>query len=158
MGIGKAGNPDVMEGVHPDMVVGSCTDVIAGEKQIVTYGAFDSHIHFICPQQAVEALASGVTTMLGGGTGPSTGTNATTCTPGQYYIQAMLQAVDTLPLNFGITGKGNDAIAKGLRDQILAGVVGLKLHEDWGTTPAVVDTCLRSTSSNMQGTDGQHLR
>jgi urease len=143
IGIGKAGNPDVMEGVHRDMVVGSNTDVIAGEKQIVTYGAFDSHIHFICPQQAFEAISSGVTTMLGGGTGPSTGTNATTCTPGQFYIRAMLQAVDTLPLNFGITGKGNDAIADGLREQVLAGAVGLKLHEDWGTTPAVVDTCLR---------------
>jgi urease len=143
MGIGKAGNPDVMEGVHNNMVVGSNTDVIAGEKQIVTYGAFDSHIHFICPQQAFEAISSGVTTMLGGGTGPSTGTNATTCTPGQFYIRAMLQAVDTLPLNFGITGKGNDAIANGLREQVLAGVVGLKLHEDWGTTPAAVDTCLR---------------
>lgn len=144
MGIGKAGNPDVMADVHPEMVVGSCTDVIAGEKQIVTYGAFDSHIHFICPQQVVEALASGVTTMLGGGTGPSTGTNATTCTPGQFYIQAMLQAIDTLPLNFGISGKGNDALDKGLRDQILAGAMGLKLHEDWGTTPAAIDTCLKS--------------
>ena len=143
VGIGKAGNPDVMDGVHPQMVVGSCTDVIAGEKQIITYGGFDSHIHFICPQQVQEALASGVTTMLGGGTGPSTGTNATTCTPGQFYIQCMLQAVDVLPMNFGITGKGNDALDKGLRDQIIAGAVGLKLHEDWGTTPAVIDTCLR---------------
>jgi urease len=132
-----------MEGVHPDMIVGSNTDVIAGEKQIITYGGFDSHIHFICPQQAYESLASGVTTMLGGGTGPSTGTNATTCTPGKFYLHAMLQAIDTLPLNFGITGKGNDAFDKGLREQIVAGAVGLKLHEDWGTTPAVVDTCLR---------------
>jgi len=147
VGIGKAGNPDVMEGVHPSMVVGSNTDVIAGEKQIVTYGAFDSHIHFICPQQAFEALASGVTTMLGGGTGPSTGTNATTCTPSQFYLQAMLQSVDTLPLNFGITGKGNDAGREGLCDQIKAGAVGLKLHEDWGTTPAAIDTCLRCPSS-----------
>jgi len=148
VGIGKAGNPDVMEGVHKEMIVGSNTDVIAGEKQIVTYGAFDSHIHFICPQQSFEAISSGVTTMLGGGTGPSTGTNATTCTPGQFYIRSMLQAVDSLPLNFGITGKGNDAIADGLREQVLAGVVGLKLHEDWGTTPAVVDTCLRWHQTN----------
>ena len=132
-----------MDGVDPDLIVGSNTDVIAGENQIVTYGAFDSHVHFICPQQAFEALASGVTTMLGGGTGPSTGTNATTCTPGRFYLEAMLQAVDTLPLNFGITGKGNDSLEAGLRDQILAGAVGLKLHEDWGTTPMAIDTCLR---------------
>ena len=133
----------MMEGVDANMIVGSCTDVIAGEKQIVTYGAFDSHIHFICPQQAYESLASGVTTILGGGTGPSTGTNATTCTPGAFYMERMLQAVDTLPLNFGITGKGNDALGSGLKDQIVAGAVGLKLHEDWGTTPAAIDSCLR---------------
>jgi urease len=132
-----------MEGVHPHMVVGSNTDVVAGEKLIVTYGAFDSHIHFICPQQAYEALASGVTTMLGGGTGPSTGTAATTCTPSKYYIKSMLQAIDAFPLNFGITGKGNDALVEGLQDQVEAGVVGLKLHEDWGTTPAAIDACLR---------------
>ncbi|KAF7846218.1 hypothetical protein BT93_L4826 [Corymbia citriodora subsp. variegata] len=142
VGIGKAGNPDVMEGVHPDMVVGSSTDVIAGEGDIVTYGGMDSHIHFICPQQAYESIASGVTTMLGGGTGPSTGTNATTCTPSADLIEKMLQACDTLPLNFGITGKGNDSEPGPLREQVEAGVCGLKLHEDWGTTPKAIDTCL----------------
>ncbi|KAG0632719.1 urease [Tuber brumale] len=141
-GIGKAGNPDMMEGVHIGMVVGSNTDVIAGEGKILTYGGFDSHIHFICPQQAEEALASGITTMLGGGCGPTTGTNATTCTPSMTQIRQMLQAVDTLPVNYGITGKGNDSSPKGLVDQCRAGVVGLKLHEDWGTTPAAIDTCL----------------
>ncbi|ODQ55851.1 urease [Saitoella complicata NRRL Y-17804] len=141
--IGKAGNPDTIEGVTPGMVIGSNTDVIAGEKMILTAGAFDSHIHFICPQQAEEALASGVTTMLGGGTGPSTGTNATTCTPSATYISKMLQALDTIPMNFGVTGKGNDADPKGLREQVEAGCVGLKLHEDWGTTPAAIDSCLR---------------
>ncbi|OCK95309.1 Urease, alpha subunit [Cenococcum geophilum 1.58] len=142
VGIGKAGNPDVMEGVDPKLVVGSCTDVIAGEKSIVTAGGFDTHIHFICPQQAYEAIASGITTMLGGGTGPSTGTNATTCTPGVTHVRQMLQAVDALPLNFGITGKGNDSEPGPLREQAEAGVCGLKLHEDWGTTPAAIDTCL----------------
>ncbi|KAI9703470.1 MAG: Urease [Bogoriella megaspora] len=142
VGIGKAGNPDVMDGVDPELVVGSCTDVIAGEKDIVTAGGFDSHIHFICPQQAFEAISSGITTMLGGGTGPSTGTNATTCTPGSVHLRQMLQACDELPLNFGITGKGNDSDRKGLSDQCAAGACGLKLHEDWGTTPAAIDTCL----------------
>ena len=142
VGIGKAGNPDVMEGVDPKLVVGSTTDVIAGEGKIVTAGGFDTHIHFICPQQAYEAIASGVTTMLGGGTGPSTGTNATTCTPGAHLIKNMLQACDELPLNFGITGKGNDAEPKALQEQCAAGVCGLKLHEDWGTTPAAIDSCL----------------
>ncbi|KAH0542136.1 Urease [Glutinoglossum americanum] len=142
VGIGKAGNPDVMDGVHPNMVVGSNTDVVAGEGRIVTAGGFDSHIHFICPQQAYEAISSGITTMLGGGTGPSTGTNATTCTPSKTYIQNMLQACDELPLNFGITGKGNDSGKRGLEEQCAAGASGLKLHEDWGTTPAAIDTCL----------------
>ncbi|KAJ9629929.1 Urease [Taxawa tesnikishii (nom. ined.)] len=142
VGIGKAGNPDVMEGVDPNMVVGSNTDVISAEKDIVTYGGFDSHIHFICPQQAYESIASGVTTMLGGGTGPSTGTNATTCTPSASLIRNMLQACDALPLNFGITGKGNDSEPGPLREQVEAGVCGLKLHEDWGTTPKAIDTCL----------------
>ncbi|TKA78088.1 Urease [Friedmanniomyces simplex] len=141
-GIGKAGNPDVMEDVHPDMVVGSNTDVIAAENQIVTAGGFDSHIHFICPQQAYEAVASGITTCLGGGTGPSTGTNATTCTPSKDLIKGMYQACDHLPLNIGITGKGNDAEPLPLREQVEAGVCGLKLHEDWGTTPKAIDTCL----------------
>ncbi|KAJ6264544.1 Urease [Drechslerella dactyloides] len=140
--IGKAGNPDVMDGVYTKMVVGSNTDVVAGEGKIVTAGATDSHIHFICPQQITESLASGVTTYIGGGTGPSTGTNATTCTPSKTYIRQMLQALDTCPINVGITGKGNDSSPKGLREQCEAGVIGLKLHEDWGTTPAAIDTCL----------------
>lgn len=140
--IGKAGNPDIMEGVHPSLVVGVNTDVIAGEGKIVTYGGFDSHVHLICPQQAAEALSSGITTILGGGTGPSTGTNATTCTPGANYIRQMLQAADSIPLNVGITGKGNDSLPQGLRDQCIAGAAGLKLHEDWGSTPAAIDTCL----------------
>ncbi len=142
VGIGKAGNPDVMDGVHPAMVVGSCTDVIAGEGKIVTAGGMDSHIHFICPQQVYEAVASGITTMLGGGTGPSTGTNATTCTPGKTHLRQMLQACDGLPINFAITGKGNDSSPRALQEQCAAGAAGLKLHEDWGTTPAAIDTCL----------------
>ncbi|GAB1741058.1 hypothetical protein NU219Hw_g6308t1 [Hortaea werneckii] len=140
--IGKAGNPDVMAGVHPDMIVGSNTDVVAAEGKIVTYGGFDSHIHFICPQQASEALASGITTFLGGGTGPSTGTNATTCTPSASHIASMLQATDGLPVNVGITGKGNDSDPAPLREQSEAGVCGLKLHEDWGSTPAAIDASL----------------
>ena len=142
VGIGKAGNPDVMDGVDPAMVVGSCTDVIAGEGKIVTAGGLDTHIHFICPQQAYEAVAAGITTMLGGGTGPSTGTNATTCTPGKTHMRQMLQACDELPINFGITGKGNDSSPRALQEQCVAGAAGLKLHEDWGTTPAAIDTCL----------------
>jgi urease len=142
VGIGKAGNPDVMDGVTEGMIVGSCTDVIAGENKIITAGGLDTHIHFICPQQAYEAIASGITTMLGGGVGPSAGTSATTCTPGINYTRQMLQACDTLPLNIGITGKGNDSSPTALREQIKAGACGLKLHEDWGTTPAAIDTCL----------------
>ncbi|KKY30255.1 putative urease [Diaporthe ampelina] len=142
VGIGKAGNPDVMEGVTPGMVVGSCTDVIAGEGKIITAGGIDTHIHFICPQQANEAIASGITTMLGGGTGPSAGTSATTCTPGANYMRQMLQACDSVPINIGITGKGNDSDPKALREQVIAGACGLKLHEDWGSTPAAIDACL----------------
>ena len=142
VGIGKAGNPDTMDGVDPAMVVGSCTDVIAGEGFIVTAGGLDSHIHFICPQQAYEAVASGITTMLGGGTGPSAGTSATTCTPGKTHLRQMLQACDELPINFGITGKGNDSGPRALQEQCVAGAAGLKLHEDWGSTPAAIDTCL----------------
>ena len=142
VGIGKAGNPDVMDGVDPAMVVGSCTDVIAGEGKIVTAGGLDTHIHFICPQQAYEAVAAGITTMLGGGTGPSTGTNATTCTPGKTHMRQMLQACDELPINFGVTGKGNDSSPRALQEQCVAGAAGLKLHEDWGTTPAAIDNCL----------------
>jgi urease subunit alpha len=141
-GIGKAGNPDVMAGVTPGMVVGVTTEAIAGEGLIVTAGGLDTHIHFICPQQADEALASGVTTWVGGGTGPATGTKATTCTPGAWNLQRMLQATDTIPLNIGLTGKGNTSLPEGLVDQIRAGAIGLKLHEDWGTTPAAIDTCL----------------
>jgi urease subunit alpha len=142
-GIGKAGNPDVMAGVTKGMIVGVTTEVIAGEGFILTAGGLDTHIHFICPQQAHEAIAAGLTTMVGGGTGPAVGTCATTCTPAPFYFRAMLQAVDSLPLNFGFTGKGNTALPAGLADQILAGAVGLKLHEDWGTTPAAIDCCLR---------------
>src|SRR3984957_5008564 len=141
-GIGKAGNPDVMAGVTPGMVVGVTTEVIAGEGLILTAGGIDSHIHYICPQQAYDAIASGVTTFVGGGTGPATGTCATTCTPGAGYMRLMLQATDALPLNFGFTGKGNTALPQGLADQVVAGAVGLKLHEDWGTTPAAIDCCL----------------
>ena len=141
-GIGKAGNPDVMDGVDARMVVGASTDVIAAEGMIVTAGGIDTHIHLICPQQAQESLAAGITTLLGGGTGPSAGTSATTCTPGKQHVQQMLQAVDALPLNWGITGKGNDSGAAALREQCAAGACGLKLHEDWGCTPAAIDTCL----------------
>lgn len=142
VGIGKAGNPDVMDGVHPDLVIGSSTDVIAGENKIVTAGGLDTHIHFICPQQVNEALSSGITTLLGGGTGPSTGTNATTCTPGPTHMRQMIQACDSLPINIAITGKGNDSGKESIREQCIAGAAGLKLHEDWGSTPAAIDTCL----------------
>jgi urease subunit alpha len=142
VGIGKAGNPDVMAGVTPGMVVGVTTEAIAAEGLIVTAGGIDAHVHFICPQQATEALASGVTTFIGGGTGPATGTNATTCTPGSRHIRQMLQATDALPINIGLTGKGNTSSPQGLLEQIRAGAVGLKLHEDWGTTPAAIDCCL----------------
>ncbi len=141
-GIGKAGNPDVMAGVTKGMVVGVTTEAIAGEGLILTAGGLDVHIHFICPQQADEAIASGLTTMVGGGTGPATGTCATTCTPGPDHIRMMLQATDDLPLNFGFLGKGNTALPEGLPAQIAAGAVGMKLHEDWGTTPAAIDCCL----------------
>ncbi len=141
-GIGKAGNPDVMAGVSEKLIVGVTTEVIAGEGLILTAGGIDTHIHYICPQQAHEAIAAGLTTMVGGGTGPATGTCATTCTPSPFYLKMMLQAVDSLPLNFGFTGKGNTAKPQGLPEQILAGAMGLKLHEDWGTTPAAIDCCL----------------
>jgi urease subunit alpha len=139
-GIGKAGNPDIQPGVT--IVIGPGTEVIAGEGMIATAGAIDSHIHFICPQQVEEALMSGVTTMIGGGTGPATGTNATTATPGPWNIQRMLQAIDTLPMNLGLLGKGNASLPEALDEQVEAGVIGLKLHEDWGTTPAAIDCCL----------------
>ena len=139
-GIGKAGNPDVQPGV--DIIIGPGTEAVAGEGQILTAGGIDSHIHFICPQQVEEALMSGVTTMLGGGTGPATGTNATTCTPGPWNIHRMLQAAEALPMNLGFLGKGNASRPGPLSEQISAGAIGLKLHEDWGTTPAAIDNCL----------------
>ncbi len=141
--IGKAGNPATMAGVDPDLVVGPATEVVAGEHLIVTAGGVDAHIHFIAPQQIYEALNSGVTTMLGGGTGPATGTNATTCTPGAWNLARMLQALEAFPVNFGLLGKGNAATPEPLAEQLAAGACGLKLHEDWGTTPATIDTCLR---------------
>jgi urease subunit alpha len=142
-GIGKAGNPDVMDGVDPRMVIGPGTEVIAGEHLIATPGAIDSHIHMICPQQVYEALSNGVTTMIGGGTGPADGTNATTCTPGPWYLARMLEAAEGLPMNWGLLGKGNSSRPEALREQIEAGACGLKDHEDWGTTPAVIDCSLR---------------
>jgi urease subunit alpha len=138
--IGKAGNPDVQPGV--DIVIGAGTEVISCEGNIVTAGGIDSHIHFICPQQIEEALASGVTTMMGGGTGPATGTFATTATPGPWHIERMLQAADAFPMNLGFLGKGNASLPAALHEQIDAGVIGLKLHEDWGTTPAAISNCL----------------
>ncbi|WP_272992518.1 MULTISPECIES: urease subunit alpha [Spongiibacter] len=138
--IGKAGNPDIQDGV--DIVIGPGTEVIAGEGQILTAGGIDAHIHFICPQQIEEALMSGVTTMIGGGTGPATGTNATTCTPGPWNIGKMLQATEDMPMNLGFLGKGNASQPEAIEEQLLAGVCGLKLHEDWGTTPASIDCCL----------------
>ena len=139
-GIGKAGNPDTQHGV--DVVIGPGTEILAGEGHILTAGGIDAHIHFICPQQINEALMSGVTTMIGGGTGPATGTNATTCTPGPWNIHTMLQALDGFPMNFGLLGKGNASLPLALEEQVQAGVMGLKLHEDWGTTPAAIDCCL----------------
>jgi len=141
--VGKAGNPDTMEGVDPDLVVGAATEVIAGENMIVTPGGVDSHIHFISPQQVHAALSNGITTMIGGGTGPATGTEATTCTPGAWNLARMLQAAEAWPMNFGFLGKGNAAAKAPLEEQIEAGACGLKLHEDWGTTPAAIDTCLK---------------
>ena len=138
--IGKAGNPDVQQGV--DIIIGPGTEIIAGEGQILTAGGIDAHIHFICPQQIEEALTSGVTTMIGGGTGPATGTNATTCTPGRWNIEQMLQSLDGFPMNFGLLGKGNASLPEALEEQVRAGAMGLKLHEDWGTTPAAIDCCL----------------
>ena len=141
-GIGKAGNPHIMPGVTGGMTVGVTTEVVAGEGLILTAGGIDCHIHFISPQQIPEALASGLTTMVGGGTGPAAGTTATTCTPGAFYIEMMLKATEGWPLNFGFLGKGNSAKPEGLREQVEAGALGFKLHEDWGTTPAAIDQCL----------------
>ena len=141
--VGKAGNPDTMEGVDPELIVGAATEVVAGENLIVTAGGVDSHIHFISPQQVYEAISNGITTMIGGGTGPATGTAATTCTPGAWNLARMLQAAEAWPMNFGFLGKGNAATRDPLAEQIEAGACGLKLHEDWGTTPAAIDACLK---------------
>jgi urease subunit alpha len=142
-GIGKAGNPDLMDGVTHGMVIGAGTEAIAGEGRIVTAGGIDAHIHLICPQLVTEAISSGLTTMIGGGTGPATGTAATTCTPGEWHIHRMLEAAEAFPVNFGLLGKGNASGLDPLREQIAAGAIGLKLHEDWGTTPAAIDCALR---------------
>lgn len=140
--LGKAGNPDTMDGVHPELVIGPETEVIAGNGKILTAGAIDTHVHFICPQQADEALAAGVTTMIGGGTGPAEGSKATTITPGAWHVARMFEAMDDLPVNVGLLGKGNTMSAASMRDQLRAGVLGFKIHEDWGATPAVLDACL----------------
>jgi len=141
--VGKAGNPDTMAGVDPELVIGASTEVIAGENLIVTAGAVDSHIHFISPNQVYEALSNGTTTMIGGGTGPATGTCATTCTPGSWNLARMFEAAEAWPMNFGFLGKGNSGKPGPLEEQVRAGACGLKLHEDWGTTPAAIDACLR---------------
>jgi urease subunit alpha len=138
--VGKAGNPDIQPDV--DIIIGPGTEAIAGEGKIITAGGFDAHIHFICPQQIDDALMSGITTMLGGGTGPATGTNATTCTPGPWHIARMIEAADDFPMNLGFAGKGNSSLPAGLEEQVKAGACALKLHEDWGTTPAAIDCCL----------------
>src|SRR3954466_13423891 len=138
--IGKAGNPDIQPGIT--IPIGAATEAIAGEGMIVTGGGIDTHIHFICPQQIEEALMSGVTTMIGGGTGPATGTFATTCTPGPWHLMKMLEAAEAFPMNLGFLGKGNVSVAEPLREQVRYGAIGLKLHEDWGTTPAAIDACL----------------
>jgi urease subunit alpha len=138
--IGKAGNPDIQPGV--DIIIGPGTEIIAGEGKILTAGGFDSHIHFICPQQIEEALMSGITSMLGGGTGPAHGTLATTCTPGPWHLARMIEAADAFPMNLGFAGKGNASLPKALEEMVLAGACAMKLHEDWGTTPAAIDNCL----------------
>jgi urease subunit alpha len=143
VGIGKAGNPDTMDGVSPELVIGPSTEILAANGKVVTAGAVDSHVHLICPQLIDEAMAGGVTTLIGGGTGPAEGTKATTVTPGAFNLAFMLQAMDTLPVNVALLGKGNTVSPDGLREQLVAGASGFKLHEDWGTTPAAIDACLR---------------
>src|SRR5260221_6672472 len=140
--IGKAGNPGIMDGVTAGMEIGASTEILAGEGRILTAGGIDTHIHFISPNQIPEAFYSGVTTLIGGGTGPATGTNATTCTPGAWNLRRMYEAAEAFPLNFGFLGKGNSSLPESLREQVRAGACGLKLHEDWGTTPAAIDQCL----------------
>jgi urease subunit alpha len=144
VGIGKAGNPDTMDGVDPALVIGPGTEILAGNGQILTAGAIDAHVHFICPQLATEALAAGITTLVGGGTGPAEGTKATTVTPGPWYLARMLESMDPFPVNVGLLGKGNTVSAAALREQAVGGACGFKLHEDWGTTPAAIDACLRA--------------
>src|SRR6478672_3308538 len=141
-GIGKAGNPGVMDGVSPQLVISASTEVLSGEGQILTAGGIDTHVHFISPNQIPNAFHSGVTTLIGGGTGPATGTKATTCTPGEWNIRRMYEAVEAFPLNFGFLAKGNGSDPAALSEQIHAGALGLKLHEDWGSTPAAIDRCL----------------
>ncbi|MEU7640404.1 MULTISPECIES: urease subunit alpha [unclassified Streptomyces] len=141
--LGKAGNPDTMDGVHPDLVIGPETEIIAGNGKILTAGGIDTHVHFICPQQADEALAAGITTMIGGGTGPAEGSKATTITPGSWHVARLFEAMDNLPVNVGLLGKGNTMSLPSMRDQLRAGILGFKIHEDWGATPAVLDACLR---------------
>ncbi|KOG88893.1 urease subunit alpha [Streptomyces varsoviensis] len=141
-GIGKAGNPDTMDGVHPDLVIGPETEIIAGNGKILTAGAIDTHVHFICPQAVDEALASGITTLVGGGTGPAEGSKATTITPGSWHLARMFEALEGSPINIGLLGKGNTMSYDSMRDQLRAGAVGFKVHEDWGATPAVIDACL----------------
>src|SRR5690349_24139048 len=141
-GIGKAGNPDTMDGVHPDLVIGPETEVIAGNGRILTAGAIDAHVHFICPQIADEALSAGITTLIGGGTGPAEGTKATTVTPGPWHLARMLEAMDPFPVNVLLLGKGNTVSSEAMWEQLRGGAAGFKLHEDWGTTPAAIDACL----------------
>lgn len=143
-GIGKAGNPDIMDGVSPDLIVGAGTEVIAGEGLIITAGGIDTHIHFISPTQIETALYSGITTMIGGGTGPADGTNATTCTPGRFNIEKMIEAAEDYPVNLGYLGKGNCSNYDALAEQIEAGACGLKIHEDWGSTPTVINQALEA--------------
>ena len=140
--IGKAGNPDIMEGVHPDLVVGPSTEIIGGNGRIVTAGTVDCHVHLICPQIIVEALGAGTTTIIGGGTGPAEGTKATTVTPGGWHLARMLESLDCWPANFALLGKGNTVSADALREQLRCGASGFKLHEDWGSTPAAINACL----------------
>ncbi|KAL4072623.1 hypothetical protein V8B97DRAFT_1917021 [Scleroderma yunnanense] len=142
VGVRKAGNPDTMDGVDHNLIVGSSTEVIAGEKSLITSGAIDVHVHYIYPQLVPEALAVGTTAMTGGGTGPSAGSNATTCTSSPYYIRHMLAATDIIPMNFGFTGKGNDSGITAMKEVVEVGAADLKLHEDWGSTPAAITTCL----------------
>src|SRR5688500_8324971 len=140
-GIGKAGNPDTMDGVHPDLVVGPSTEIIAGNGRILTAGAIDCHVHFICPQLMDEALGGGITTLIGGGTGPAEGSKATTVTPGSWHLARMLEATDGWPLNIVLLGKGNTVSADAMWEQLRGGAAGFKLHEDWGSTPAAIDAC-----------------